>query len=373
MSANEVRTPKAVSDDYTRIVAKNLEKLINSTDYTQNSLADKLKEYGLSVNQGTVSKYLKGETKVQLSVMVKLCEIFHISISELVNENFTYTDDAISTDSGTLDKLKGTESALVIPKLGEKFISNPQDQDFRGYLQKYFCYFFPTLSNEKRILSGELVLRAGSSVCEANLLLNTNKKVNGETVYKHYSGCAVISNSVHSCYIILSSPEEGEICVINFRHFFIRHQNLDCRMAEVITNGAGERHFPTIHRMLLSRTEISKEHLRLLMPHLHLNSSDIRISKDNLDKLQTESEHYNDLLEHLIHRIKPIEIYAFKEDYVNSTAKQFLSKEETRIFLSRIRERSYKVRYNKVSNKLDETVHELLLSLGYYADTDAED
>ena len=205
------------------------------------------------------------------------------------------------------------------------------------------------------------------------MCLNTNKKKHGKTVYKYYTGCAIISKAVESCYIVLSSPKEGEICIINLRHFFIRHQDLDCRMAEVITNGAGECHFPTVHRMLLSRVPIKEEHLQYITPHLHLNSSDIHIKKEDLKKLEIETESYKDLIEHLLHRIKPIEIYDFKEDYVISNAKQFLSKEETRLFLSAVRNNSYKVRYNKVSNKLDETVRELLLSLGYYDDTDLEE
>lgn len=373
MCTKELLTPQIASKEYTKIVAQNLKKIIDSTDYTQNNLAVQLKELGLDVNQGTISKYINGQSNVQLSVIVKLCEIFNISITDLVDENFQYNSHAITTDTSGLEKVNINDSNLVIPKLGKKFITNPQDEDFEGYLQKYHCYFFPTLSKEKKILVGNLELKAETSYCEATLCLNTNKKKHGKTVYKYYTGCAIISKAVESCYIVLSSPKEGEICIINLRHFFIRHQDLDCRMAEVITNGAGERHFPTVHRMLLSRVPIKEEHLQYITPHLHLNSSDIHIKKEDLKKLEIETESYKDLIEHLLHRIKPIEIYDFKEDYVISNAKQFLSKEETRLFLSAVRNNSYKVRYNKVSNKLDETVRELLLSLGYYDDTDLEE
>lgn len=207
----------------------------------------------------------------------------------------------------------------------------------------------------------------------SNIITKNQQKRNGNAVYKYYTGCAIISKAVEAFYIILSSPKEGEICIINLRHFFIRHQDLDCRMAEVITNGAGERHFPTVHRMLLSRESIKKEHLQYLIPHLHLNSSDIHIKKEDLEKLKKESKTYKDLIEHLLYKITPIEIYDFKEDYVISNAKQFLSKDETRQFLSIIRNNSYKTRYNKVSNKVDEIVRELLISLGYYTDTNAEE
>ena len=141
-------------------------------------------------------------------------------------------------------------------------------------------------------------------------------------------------------------------------------------MAEVITNGAGERHFPTVHRMLLSRSPIKDEHLPYLTPHLHLNSSNIFIKKEDLETLENKSVHHKDLIEHLLHRVAPIPTYEFKEDYVISNAGQFLTKDETRIFLSEIRDKAQKTRYNKVSNKLDETVRDLLLSLGYYTDTE---
>lgn len=373
MCTKELPIPRIASENYLKIVAQNLKKLLDSTDYTQNSLAEQIKELGIDINQGTISKYVNGSAKVQLSVIVKLCEIFNISITDLVDENFQYNSHTITTDTSGLEKVNINDSNLVIPKLGKKFITNPQDEDFDGYLQKYHCYFFPTLSKEKKILVGDLELKSKTSYCEATLCLNTNKKKHGKTVYKYYTGCAIISKAVESFYIVLSSPKEGEICIINLRHFFIRHQELDCRMAEVITNGAGERHFPTVHRMLLSRSQIKEEHYQYITPHLHLNSSDIHIREEDLEKLENETESYKGLIEHLIHNIDPIKIYDFKEDYVISNAKQLLSKEETLLFLSAIRKNSYKLRYNKVSNKLDETVRELLLSLGYYNDTNLEE
>lgn len=369
MCANEMMSPKRASDEYIDIIAKNLEKLIDSTDYSQNSLSLELRKHGLNVNQGTISKYIHGQSKVQLSVIIKLCDIFQISISDLADKNFQYNNYPIITKDSCFEKNNSENTNLVILNFGKNFITNPYDEDFQGYLQKYYCYFFPTLSQENEILIGEIKLSAVSTYCEATLSLNTRKEKCGKPIYKYYTGCAIISKAVETCYIILSSPEEGEICFINLRHFFIRHQDLDCRMAEVITNGAGERHFPTVHRMLLSRESIKEEHLQYLMSHLYLNSSDIHIKKEKLEKLEAESKVYKDLIDHLCHRIKPVETYDFKEDYVISNAKQFLSKDETRLFLSLIRNNSYKVRYNKVSNKLDEIVRELLLTLGYYTES----
>ena len=370
MNAKELITPKEANDEYTKNIASNLRKLMERADYSQNSLSSQLNTMGLQVNQGTISKYLSGKSQIPLSIIVKLCEIFDISFSDLIKKDFSYDNSDYSKTPQLSTEVYKASPRLAIPELGTKFITNPKDEDFKGYLQKYYCYFFPTLSKENQLLKGIIELNEQGTCCEATLTLNTNKTRHGKTVYKHYTGYAIISKAVESFYIILSSAKEGEICVINMRHFFIRHQSLDCRMAEVITNGAGERHFPTVHRMLLSRSPIKDEHLPYLTPHLHLNSSNIFIKKEDLEILENKSVHHKDLIEHLLHRVVPIPTYEFKEDYVISNAGQFLTKDETRIFLSEIRNKAQKTRYNKVSNKLDETVRDLLLSLGYYTDTE---
>lgn len=372
MDNNDIKTPQEISSKYESIIAKNLKKLLQSTGYSQNRLAHELKERGLDVNQGTISKYLRGYASIQLSVIVKICDIFNISILDLVREDFEYDRNIVFADDSELEEIGVDNSNLVIPKLGKKFISNPAKEEFKGYLQTYYCYFFPTLSGEQEILTGVLDIKADSSYCAASLRLDANKLEDGKPVIKYYRGCAVISEAVKALYIILGSAKEGEICVINLRHFFIRHQKLECRMAEVITNGAGERHFPTVHRMLLSGVPIKEEHLQYIAPHLFLNSSNMWIEKEKLEALRKESDGYSALIDHLVHNIKPMEVFSLDEAYVTSNAKQFLTKEDARIFLSQMRNASHKMRYNKVSNKLDETVRELLLSLGYYQYSDAE-
>lgn len=370
MDTKELLTPEEASKNYASIIVKNLEKLLDGTGYSQNRLSQLLEEHGLRLNQGTLSKYINDKSGIQLSVVVKICDIFDVSISDLVDENYEYTSQVKRLDEL---KMNAEDSNLVISKLGEKFITNPKSEYFKGYLQDYYCYFFPTLSGEEKMLTGILKLKAGSFYCEADLRLDTNRTKNGKKIYKRYTGCAVISKAVQSVYIILSSPKEGELCLINLRYFFIRHQTLDCRMAEVLTTSAGERHFPTIHRMLLSRTPIKEEHIPHIIPHLYLNSSNISINKEEIQKLAEHSLQYQNLIEHLLHNVTPVETYNLKEDYVLSNASQFLSsKEETRLFLSELRNASHKMRYNKVSNKLDETVRELLLSLGYYKNPDKE-
>lgn len=373
------RTPSELSRSYNERIIQNLRKIMTARLLSQNALVELLGKHGLDINQGTISKYLTGTVEIQLSVIVKLCEIFDLSITDLVREDFLLAEQEISTDEEavleTFEYADPRDAVLYIPKLGNKFISDSGDLDFRGWIQPYKIYFYPTLSNDPNVLKGELFLSNSdlTGVCEARLTLNTNRtRKDGTPIIKEYTGCAIISTSVHAMYIILSSEEEGELCMLNMRHFFIRHQWLDCRMASVLTNSAGEGHVPTVHRALISREEIRDEDLALLLPQLHLNCSDILIREADLEQLRQQDERYDQLISHLTNLPKPEPVYFFKEDYVRSNALQFLrDKKETLLFLSAVRKLAYKNRYNKVSNKVDEYVHSLLCSLGYYGNSGA--
>ena len=368
MNTEDYKTPKDASEEMEEIIIQNLRKIVALPRYSQHKLVELFAQRGLTVNQGTLSKYVNGTEHVQLSVIVKLCEILEISITDIVSPQFD-CDRLYTMSESTKIKQEELLVKYVQLQLGGKFILNPKDRQFQGYMQSYFCYFFPTLSNEDRILEGKMELEDKGAYCGVEFHLKTNKTRNGESVWKHYNGCAIISRAVEACYVILSSADEGEVCMINFRHFFIRHQELDCRMAETLTTGAGERHFPTVHRMLISREEIKPEHIRCILPHMHLNSNTIQIEKEKIESLAAEE--YSELIEHLIGKIKPIEVYNMKEDYVVSNAGQFLSKGDARNFLSIVWGNSLGVRYNKVSNKVDENVRGLLLSYGYYGEEGA--
>lgn len=367
--------PSELSEIYYSHAAENLRKIMKLKDLSQNSLVLLLQEKGIDINQGTISKYLKGEVDIQLSVLIKLCEIFDLSITDLIDPNFMMPAQEMTTDEkevlDNIEYARPEDAVLYIPKLGSKFITDSNDLDFNGWLQHYKIYFFPTLSNARNVLKGDLTLSNSNltGVCEASLTLDTNHtRADGTPIIKSYTGCAIISTSVHALYIILSSEEEGELCVLNMRHFYIRHQSLNCRMAAVLTNSAGEGHVPTVHRALISREEIPDDHLSYLLPQLHLNSSDILISKSDLELLRSKNEQaYGPLIDHLTNLIEPVPVYFFKEDYVRSNALQFLKdKKETMLFVFAARDLAYKTRYNKVSNKVDESVHALLCAMGHY-------
>ncbi len=367
-------TPKEMDKTYSKIIASNLNKLMVSRNITQAELLAHLASEGLSINRGSMSKYLAGDsdTKIPLSVFIKLCEYFKVSMSDLVMD-----DSQVCASDSYADYEELTEWSksaynnvlLDVCKLGDTFTTDPQSRQFDGYTGEFHCYFLPTISTQNNLLHGILTLSSKSPICEAKLSLDINETdKDGGKIYKEYTGFAVISNLVHTCYVFLFSPQLGEISVINYRHFVLNFRDLDCCIAEVITTGAGKERYPTSHRMLISRTEIKGTDLDYLAPHLHLNNRDIIIPANKLYKLKEESSEYRNLIDHLLNGTDSTEVFSFRERYVTSNAEQFLTKEDTMLFITKLRDNSIKMRNNKASEVANEIVHNLLTSRGYYND-----
>lgn len=365
---NHLTLPKELTSKYQDAIRKNLSSLMRSTGINQTRLVAELEQRGILYNQGNLSQFLSGKKSIQLGVIVHLCDIYQVSLSELVDENFAASREA-SGDNGYVQKLYSDDLILHLPYLGEAFVTDPCCPEFQGYLQTYHFYMQPTRSYEKKLLTGTLRLEACGSVCEAYLDLNTNKIAEGKPLHKHYRGRVIISKAIDAVYVLLTSPIEGELSVISFRHFHLPHQPLDCRIAAVLTNESGEFHSPTMHRMFLSRTPIAPEHLPLLVPHLQLNSSNITIPRDWLERFRRNSEEYAELLDALT-MFRPSETFYWSEDYVIGVARHFLTKDQIPVFLSRIREISLHDSSNKASRRADMLARDLLMSLNYFHDHD---
>lgn len=358
--------PSDMNAKYEEAIRKKLDALMRANHYSQVQFEKMLKERGLDIRQGNLSYMLKGKKHIPLSLIVHICDIFQISLAELVDEDFGGNRKRIVPE---MPKIYSEDLLNQIPSMGESFITNPSSPEFHGYLQTYHFYILPIRSYETKPLTGTLTLEACGSVCEAKLDLNTNKIANDVPLHKHYRGRVIISKAIDAVYILLSSAIEGELCVISFRHFHLPHQPLDCRIAAVLTNESGEFHAPTMHRMFLSRTPIKPEHLPLLFPHLKLNSSSISIPGDKLERLRRNAPEYADLLNALT-MIPSSDIFNWTEDYVVGVAKHFLSKEEVPVFLSCIRDISLNDKANKASRRADYHARDLLLTLGYFRDHD---
>lgn len=325
---------------------------------TQSSLASMLQ-----INQATLSRFLqKGSTTpLPLNAITKLCEEFELNLPELVSADFTYRTLAERRQD---EKDTGPQFPLSPKDLGDSLIVNPDAPAFNQYLRTYHCYFLPTRSGEDGLIFGRLTLEAKKGICHAKFDLYINAApAENVPADKEYSGFAMVSTSCHTMYVILYSAKIGELSVLNFRHFNLNLQPLDCRIAEVLTNSAGESHVPTVHRMIMSSEPILPEHLDAIKPHLLLNSDTIIISKENLEQLPFPHE---GLKEHLPRLVKADTYYTFREKYILSNAEQVLPPVQAQQLLADFRRYSICERTNKVSADADDNLHQYLTEQGYF-------
>lgn len=375
--------PKDLNNQYEDAIRRNVAALMRSENLSQKQLEAKLISRGLSLKQGNLSLILSGKRHIPLSLIVHLCDMFRVSLAELVNENFGGARQAGGSTPAA--QVYSQDLLQLIPNLGDRFVVDPTDPHFFGYLQTFHVYFYPSQGDDPRIRSGILRLQAGDGVCEAILETKTNKIRDGVPYVKIYRGRCIISTSMRSVFILLTDRETGQLSVINFRYLNLLHYPLDCRIACILRNATGSEHPPVMQRMFLSRMEIAPEHIPLLQPHLHLNTGIIRVHQDHLEALRSAHSEYKTLIDELMRITPPQPIYHLDEDDVISTTRRCLCEEgipgsvirnpenpAVNLFLSRLRSFSDSASLNKASRQSDHLAHRLLRSLGYYHDHDVE-
>jgi hypothetical protein len=354
---------------YENAIRVKLDALMRANHYSQIQFNDMLRERGLDLGQGNLSSILKGRRRIPLSLIVHICDIFKLSLAELVDENFGGAKQVSGVYSDDLMQLT--------PYLGDNFVIDPHDPHFSGYLQTYHVYLFPSQGDDLRVRTGKLHLRANNHVCEAVLEINTNKTRLGQPYIKRYEGRCFISTTMRSVFILLTDREKGEFSVLNFRYHSLSTYPLDCRIACALLNATGVEHPPTMQRMFLSRTEIAAEHIPLLQTHLYLNNSITPIRKEQLESL-ADADGYRRVIDELFRTNQPQCVYYLDEDDVLSAARRCLGADghplrhpedpQVTRFLADLRTISEHSRFNKASRQADHLSRRLLRSLGYFHD-----
>lgn len=362
--------PKELNSQYEEAIRKRLDSLMRTYNVNQLQLCQQLKERGLSLEQGNLSSMLKGTKHFPLSLIVHLCDIFHISLAELVDENFGGAKQ--SGGNSPSGQVYSNDLLQLVPYLGPNFVLDPADPHFNGYLQTYYVYLFPSRMETETIRTGTLTLSPKGSVCEAVLKIHTNKFYDSKPYIKVYRGCCIISTTVRAVYILLSNESKGELTFLNFTYFDLDKAPLNCRIAGTIVNATGSENPPTIQRLFLSRMEIQPEHLELMRPHLYLNSEYIRIRPEHLDALREEDPKYREILDLITPLCPPIPTCYLSDRVLMSFANSSMSKADAQRFLSRLRILSEHDCFNKISARADYLCHKLLRSLGYFHDYDYE-
>lgn len=383
-------------------ICENLKSLLEARNISQKKFCQQLATEKTSVTRAYFNKILQNPKYISAAFLLSCCDFFGITLQNLVSthfnaEEYVYNETKEHEDyleirellqkytekQEDLSVMQGTEQGLELhaspyapeilyPIVSSDLITDPSHNQFAGYLQEYFCYYYPTHSsesNEDDILKGVLQLKSENGYCKAVLTINTNTVDDeGNINYKTYTGYAAVSTTVNSLNCVMYSESLCEFCFLMFRHFKLNFEKQDCRLAEVLSSSsAAEDRRPTVLRMLLSREEINDADLKVVAPSFLLNYSTIVVSKENLQKMSEISELYRKIVDALFTNNEPVPVYFYKEDDISNLASRHLKKKEAVLeFLMQLRSVSYAYRYNKVSLKADDAVRQILLSRGYY-------
>lgn len=295
----------------------------------------------------------------------ELCSALEIEPSKLLSLD-TKIEDIPDKTSPPSSEASFFNSSYINDQI---LIQNPTHPAFNGLKNNTFhIYTFSTISSESFLLNGILsfIPSEDHSFCKAELILNTGKTdVNNNAIEKYYSGELMISLAMNACYVLLTNRDNGEICFLNFRHMFLFHQNLECRVGTISSTSSGGNRLPVIQRILLSNTplKVSSQDttdIDFIKGQLRLNHSEILISSDSLTALINAYENNTEILNFF----KNFENLARKEKYLildESSMREIpvASDIKTEGF-GILRNASYAARYNKVSTKTDECIFDYI-------------
>ena len=355
--------------DLNRKISTAIFTFLDENGLPDNTLSKILEdEFHTTLNSGEISKYRNSpdELMIPAIVVVAFCKHFSIPVEKLLQTETT-------PDDGTADGSTPPPPPLMLRVPGgEMLTTTSKSRCFRGYWGEYFTYFMPTQSSGKGFLKGRLTISDRDGAAYAHFALDTRQQnEDGSPVRKIYEGVLVHSEAVDCFYCILGSAEVGELCFLMFRHFHLNRNQLECRVAEVLTASAGgEDKYPTAHRMLISSQEIADADVERLLPLLHLTNSKIIIPREELEALGGSGMEYEDIVQRILSNpgLKPAAYYEIREDTIRTTARDVRGgkpRDAVPLILE-ARGRALAYRYNKVSKKTDESVRELLRQWGYY-------
>lgn len=221
---------------------------------------------------------------------------------------------------------------LVYIRENEYLLTKNRHTEIVFYEGDYYCYFHSTDSDDKKIVEGKMSILPfqASNICEAKFVIyDDNKKI-----IKEYIGQFFLNTLYDMSYCILICEDKQETSFLISNHFIAstKKRNL-FNIALVLTTSAGTTKSPTMHRMLISRKQISRKTLKILLSQLKLNSNLIFISENQLNEL--ESFYKNQESDSLDEDYKQFRKYILKTiDYIrNSSAKEtYYSIDETIIY-----------------------------------------
>ena len=345
---------KIQPEQFDQIIIDRILQLIEQKNLKQLELA------ALSnIGQSSLSKLLKGEMRLTLQHIFKICQALEIAPEDLLNLN-----KQLAADLPLISERSYIETGIINEQyLNEQILIRDKNHPaFNGYKDKTFhIYLYSTISSESFLLNGELSFTCkDSSFCKAKMTLNTGKTDSmGNLIKKCYFGELIISLTMGSCYCILTNTDIGEICFLNFKHLYLFNHDLECRVGTISSSSSGGNRLPVIQRILLSQKEldVNKENssdLEFVRGQLRLNNSKILLSKNTLNSLIKKYE-VNEQIAEFLEKFEELttseEYYLLEESNMKNIPIPSDIKTEG---IGILRNNSTALRYNKVSSKTDE-------------------
>lgn len=340
-------------------IISNINRKMKEKNLTYVSLAS-----ATNINVSTLSKILNRKMKLSLEHLLTICDALKIQPQSLFDSVPNYIDNQC-----------GLFCSNVFDN-NETLIRNPRHFTFNGYVGYTFhVYFYSTISSETALMHGILKFEASEDMkyCKVTFDLDTRKKdQNNNSIVKSYFGELLISLSMRCCYCILMNPITGELCFLNFRHIFLFSQPLVCRVATALTTSSGESKLPTIHRALISRTELNftdenNSNINYLQGQLKLNNSNIIIEKDifndemeNILSNKDISANVKKLIQNIPTKDDLKECYIIDEAQIRSCN---YSDYEKIMTINILRNLSLSPKYSKISPKTDEFFYKYLMEI----------
>lgn len=351
---------KTAADEYCDAVINRINTLLSEKKIKQADLAMRS-----HISQSSLSKILKGEMRLTLQHIYKICTALNITPEDLIainkdlpNSTSSYYFDKID-DAGIFNEEYLNEQVLI------RDINHPAFNGIKN--NEFYMYLYSTITSESFLLDGKISFDAtSSSFCKAKMILNTGKiNTDGEPIKKYYEGELIISLTMGACYCLLVNADIGEICFLNFKHMYLFNRNLECRVGTISSTSSGGNRLPVIQRILITKQPLKVNgndlsDLEFIQGQLRLNNSKMLVSSKDLRNLYEKYENDPELLE-----------FFKRFEEISDTSQYFLLDEASMKDISItsdvkteglgiLRNVSTSSRYNKVSTKTDEFVFEYI-------------
>lgn len=251
--------------------------------WTQDKLERAMRQKGIIIRQETISKLEKGVSNLypdaQTIRAVADCCGVPKGAAEIYLQNL---------QSECAKKVRRKKPLKFEFEGGSSLIMNGDSQWYEAYHGEYYCYFHSTNSQDAKIVYGKMVLSKAEHLCRASVTINS--KGPRSKPIKTYEGVFLINTHYQVWYCILVGKSRQEFCMMVSNHIKPTVENNTFNIALVITTSAGSTKRPTMHRMIFSRKQIPKQKLELMQSQLRLNSDQLLIQEDALDRLDKAME-----------------------------------------------------------------------------------